>query len=173
MRNIMQNISSMTTNSSMCPDLDFKTRILGFLLTFIIGVIMMIGSIKQLFTIAFSGQRFFAVWYSLGNIVCIASTFFLTGPKKQCEKIIEPTRFKTSIVLFGSIICSLIFGIFGFSKILVLLTVAIQFCALIWYVLSYVPMGRTYCGKCLKNIMFRNEKINSNSINTDSEYNMI
>ena len=169
MRNMIQNFSSMTTNSSMCPDLDFKTRILGFLLTFIIGVIMMIGSIKQLFTLAFTGQRFFAIWYSIGNIVCLASTFFLMGPKKQCEKVLDPTRFKVSIVLFGSIICSLLFGLLGFSKIIILLFVGIQFCALVWYVLSYVPMGRTYCGRCLKNILFSNSK----NDNSDAAYNIV
>jgi hypothetical protein len=154
MKNFVQNISGLSKNNSLCPELDLKTRVIGFFISCLIGIIMMIGSIYQLYTLSFGGQRFFAIWYTLGNIVALSSTFFLMGPKKQCENMMNKIRFKASLLLISSIICCFIFGVFGFNKILVILSVFVQFFALIWYVLSYIPMGRTIVGKFIKNFFF-------------------
>ena len=75
---------------------DLKTRIIGFIISFFLGIFMMISSISQLFTLALGGQRLFAIWYTCGNIVCLSSTFFLMGPKKQCENMMKPQRKCTS-----------------------------------------------------------------------------
>ena len=143
MKNFVQNISGLSKNNSLCPELDLKTRVIGFFISCLIGIIMMIGSIYQLYTLSFGGQRFFAIWYTLGNIVA-----------KQCENMMNKIRFKASLLLISSIICCFIFGVFGFHKILVILSVFVQFFALIWYVLSYIPMGRTIVGKFIKNFFF-------------------
>ena len=76
MKNFVQNISGLSKNNSLCPELDLKTRVIGFFISCLIGIIMMIGSIYQLYTLSFGGQRFFAIWYTLGNIVALSSTFF-------------------------------------------------------------------------------------------------
>ncbi len=36
------------------------------------------------------------------------------------------------------------------SKLLVIICTSIQFCSLVWYVLSYIPHGRALCKNCLK-----------------------
>lgn len=150
-------VSNNYTNPSMCPDLDMKTRIIGFLLTFILGIVMMFGSIAQLFSLALGGQRWFAIWYTAGNIVSLASSFFLMGPKKQCEMMLDPVRATVSFVLGGSMVACVLLAFFGPSKILVLIAIAVQFCALIWYVLSYIPQGREMCGGCLKKLIGYNQ----------------
>ena len=148
-------ISGVASNPSMCPDLDIKTRIIGFILSFIIGVFMMISSISQLTTLALGGQRWFAFWYTSGNCVCLSSTFFLMGPKKQCENMMKPQRKCTSLILFSSMITCLIMAFAGVSKLIVLVAIAIQFMALIWYVLSYVPGGQRMCSGCIKSTISR------------------
>lgn len=146
----IQSITSSVSNSSMCPELDLKTRVIGFVLTFILGIVMMFGSIAQLFSLVLGGQRWFAMWYTAGNVVALSSTFFLMGPKKQCEIMLNPVRATISILLVVSMVLCVIFALLGFSKIIVLVGVIIQFCCLIWYVLSYIPYGRDFCFNCLK-----------------------
>ena len=152
MKSFIRQVSGVASNPSLCPDLDLKTRILGFVISFILGIGMMIGSITQLFSLAFGGQRWFALWYTTGNAVCLSSSFFLMGPKKQCEHMMNPIRATVSMVLLGSMGCCVLFALLGFSKSLVLLAILVQFCSLIWYVLSYIPYGREYCGGCLNGL---------------------
>ena len=154
MKDFVRQVSGFAPNPSMCPDLDLSTRIIGFVLSFIIGFIMMMGSIGQLFSLALGGQRWFAIWYTVGNVVCLSSSFFLMGPKKQCENMLKPIRATVSMILVGSMVFCLVTALLGFSKLIVLIGIGVQFCALIWYVLSYIPYGRTYCGKCMKNCLF-------------------
>ena len=78
-RTLYRSISGVASNPSMCPDLDLKTRIIGFIISFIIGIFMMISSISQLFTLALGGQKWFAIWYTAGNLVCLSSSFFFNG----------------------------------------------------------------------------------------------
>ena len=143
-------ISGASSNTSCCPDLSLKTRIIGFIISFIIGIFMMISSISQLLTLALGGQRYFAVWYTIGNSVCLSSTFFLMGPKRQCQNMMKPERKCTSLVLFISMAACLILAFSGISKLIVLVAIAIQFMALIWYVLSYIPGAQRLCSGCIK-----------------------
>lgn len=148
-------ITGGITNSSLCPELDLKTRIIGFVLSFIIGVFMLILSLSQLFTIALGGARIFAMWYTAGNVVCLSSSFFLMGPKKQCELMLNPVRATVSFVMIGCMISCLVLALLGFSKIIILIIVCVQFCAVIWYVLSYIPGGQGLCKSCLKGVVGR------------------
>ena len=156
-KSLYQTITGVSSNTSLCPDLDLKTRIIGFIISFVIGIFMMISSISQLFTLALGGQRWFAIWYTCGNCVCLSSTFFLMGPKKQCELMMKPARKFTSIVLFGSMITCLFMAFSGISKIIIMIAIIIQFLALLWYVLSYIPGAQSLCSSCIK------RKISSNN----------
>ena len=160
-KSLYQTITGVSSNNSLCPDLDFKTRIIGFIISFIVGIFMMISSISQLFTLALGGQRWFAVWYTLGNCVCLSSTFFLMGPKKQCDNMMKPERKLTSYVLFLSMILSLVLAFTGISKFIIMITIIIQFLSLIWYVLSYIPGAQKLCSACIKKQISRKED-NSN-----------
>jgi hypothetical protein len=64
--------------------------------------------------------------------------------------MMKPTRMIVSIVLVASMAMSLISALIFGSKLLVIIFTAIQFCSLVWYVLSYIPYGRQMCTNCLK-----------------------
>ena len=149
-RTFYKTISVASTNSSMCPDLDLRTRILGFIISFIIGIFMMLSSISQLITLALGGQRWFAFWYTCGNGVCLSSTFFLMGPKKQCENMMKPQRKKTSLLLFLSMAACLLMAFMGISKLIIMIAICLQFIVLLWYVLSYIPGAQKLCAGCVK-----------------------
>ena len=150
-RTLYSSISGVASNPSMCPDLDLKTRIIGFIISFFVGIFMMISSISQLLTLAIGGQKWFALWYTCGNIVCLSSSFFLMGPKKQCENMMKPQRKKTSLLLFFSMIACLLMAFSNISKLIILIAIGVQFLTLIWYVLSYIPGGQKICSSCVKN----------------------
>ncbi len=159
-RSLYNTITGVSSNNSMCPDLDFKTRIIGFVISFVLGIFMMISSISQLFTLALGGQRWFAIWYTCGNGVCLSSTFFLMGPKKQCDNMMKPERKLTSMVLFASMALSLILAFTGISKLIIMLIIIVQFLALIWYVLSYIPGAQRLCSSCIKSRISRGSSDN-------------
>ena len=154
-RTLYKSISGVASNPSMCPDLSLKTRILGFIISFIVGIFMMISSISQLLTLALGGQKWFALWYTCGNIVCLSSSFFLMGPKKQCENMMKPERKLTSMILFISMALCLILAFTGVSKLIIMLFIIIQFISLLWYVLSYIPGAQKLCSSCVKSRISR------------------
>ena len=158
MKNFAQNISGVSNNDSICSNLSIKTRLIGFLLCSIIGMIMIIGSIYKLFNLKIGGTSFFAIWYTLGNIIILSSTLFLKNYRKQRENIFHPKRIIASILLFVSIICCFFFGIIGLPKFLIILTFLIQFVSYIWYSLSYIPMGKTLIGKKVKDFLFGDQE---------------
>ena len=149
-KQLYRTVSNVAQNPSMCPELDLKTRIIGFIVCFIIGIFMLISSISQLLTLALGGQRWFAIWYTAGNTVCLASSFFFMGPKRQCENMLKPERRKISLILFISMLSCVFLALAGFSKLIILLDIGVQFCALTWYVLSYIPNGQLCCKNLLK-----------------------
>ena len=46
-----------------------------------------------------------------------------------------------------------VLALLGFSKLLILAVIFIQCCAMIWYVLSYVPNGQLRCKNMIKGPM--------------------
>ena len=160
-KELYNTITGVASNTSMCPSLDLKTRIIGFIISFFLGMFMMISSISQLFTLALGGQRLFAIWYTCGNIVCLSSSFFLMGPKKQCENMMKPERKLTSIILFISMFLCLILAFTGVSKLIIMIFIIVQFISLLWYVLSYIPGAQKLCSSCIKSRISRSVTDNS------------
>ena len=144
---------NISENPSLCPELDKTTRLIGFIVCFFIGFFMTLSSITQLFTLVLGGERWFAIWYTAGNLVCLASSFFYMGPKQQMENILKPERKNVSFILVISMVSCVVFALLGFSKLLILIDIFIQCCALIWYVLSYVPNGQLCCKNMIKGAM--------------------
>ena len=93
----------------------------------------------------------FAVMYTFGNIFGITSTFFLVGPLKQIKNMCNPNRLIATIVFLASMGMTLFSALYLKSAILVILFVIIQFLALFWYTLSYIPGGRSCFKSCCKN----------------------
>lgn len=120
--------------------LSWETRIKGFIICFIIGILFsLLGSFILLLH---GGMALFAVFYTLGNIISIASTCFLMGPVNQIKKMFAPTRVIATIVVIVMFGLTL-FAAIGLKKAgLVLLFVIIQSVAMTWYSLSYIPYAR-------------------------------
>ena len=84
----------------------------------------------------------FATLYSMGNVLSLASTGFLTGFGRQLKNMFHGTRFVATCVYLGSLIMTLVRAVELKSFPLTILFLAIQWCALMWYCMSYIPGGR-------------------------------
>ncbi|KAM9382729.1 vesicle transport protein SFT2A [Phaethornis superciliosus] len=125
--------------------LSFGTRVRWFAICFIAGTLCSIlGTALLWFP---NGMTLFAVFYTLGNIAALASTCFLMGPMKQLKSMFEPKRLVATVVMLLCLILTLC-AVFWGKKGLAVLFCILQFLAMTWYSLSYIPFARDAVTKC-------------------------
>jgi hypothetical protein len=66
-------IGQVVENNSSCKDCDLKTRIAGFIITFLLGFILQIMSFGALGGLLLGQAHWFAFLYTAGNITSICS----------------------------------------------------------------------------------------------------
>ncbi|XP_015174657.1 PREDICTED: vesicle transport protein SFT2A isoform X2 [Polistes dominula] len=120
--------------------LSWSTRIKGFAICFVIGILCsFLGSFALFLR---RGLTIFAIFYTLGNIISLASTCFLMGPINQLKKMFAATRIIATIVVFISIGMTLFAALHLNNPGLALIFIIIQSIAMTWYSLSYIPYAR-------------------------------
>ncbi|KAK3915535.1 Vesicle transport protein SFT2B [Frankliniella fusca] len=132
-------------NSILSPVLDaatlsWSTRIKGFIICFAIGILLsLLGSVA----LFLHKITIFAVLYTFGNLVSLASTCFLMGPLNQLKKMFASTRIIATILVLV-LICLTLFAALYLKKAgLALLFIILQSLAMTWYSISYIPYART------------------------------
>ncbi|XP_043497570.1 vesicle transport protein SFT2A isoform X2 [Polistes fuscatus] len=120
--------------------LSWSTRIKGFAICFVIGILCsFLGSFALFLR---RGLTIFAIFYTLGNIISLASTCFLMGPVNQFKKMFAATRIIATILVFVSIGMTLFAALHLNNPGLALIFIIIQSIAMTWYSLSYIPYAR-------------------------------
>lgn len=120
--------------------LGWTSRIKGFAFCFGLGFVF---SIIGVFCLPLpKGLRLFALFYSLGNITSIASTCFLMGPVKQLKKMFNSTRVLATITALTFLVLTLVSALVAKKTLLTLVCCVVQFLAMTWYGLSYIPYAR-------------------------------
>ncbi|XP_050188574.1 vesicle transport protein SFT2B isoform X1 [Myiozetetes cayanensis] len=128
--------------------LGWGTRVKGFVACFAIGCLCsLLGSC--LLWIPKKGLILFAVFYTLGNIASIGSTLFLMGPMKQLKRMFEPTRLIATVVMLLCLILTLCSAFWWHKAGLALLFCILQFFAMAWYSISFIPYARDAVKKCI------------------------
>jgi len=125
--------------------LSWGTRVKGFIACFVLGIVLsVVGSI----CIFFRSYIAFALIYTAGNLVAMASTCFLCGPLAQLKKMFAKTRIIATVLVFTFMALTLIFGLAVKKGGLALLFCILQFLAMTWYSISYIPFARDAIKKC-------------------------
>jgi hypothetical protein len=137
-------------NDSCFPTLSLKERLIGFAICFGIGLLIQFLSMGSLVGLLVGKASKFAFMYTLGNIISLCGTFFLVGPTRQFQNMKDPSRMWTSIIFISSMVMTLVSVYLFHSRVLTIIFVIIQFCAYVWYVLSYIPYGRDICMRCIR-----------------------
>ncbi|CAD5211585.1 unnamed protein product [Bursaphelenchus xylophilus] len=125
--------------SQRVTDLSWELRVYCFIGCFILSMVCsLLGS-----PFIFAGKLTeFAVMVSLGSIISIGGTFFLSGPLNQLKKMFEPTRLVATLIYILMIILTLITGLLLRNGVLAVLCIIGQYLAMGWYSLSYIPYAR-------------------------------
>jgi|APGre2960657444_1045066.scaffolds.fasta_scaffold00889_1 hypothetical protein len=69
---------------------------------------------------------------------------FLCGPKKQFQNMTDKTRLLTTIVYVVFMIMTLVSALKWKSLVATICCCFVQYCALFWYSLSYIPFARAF-----------------------------
>lgn len=129
---IFNNLDSSVT-------LSWSTRLKAFAACFVLG---MVFTFCGTFALFMSNITKFAVFYTIGNIISLASTCFLMGPFNQLKKMFASTRIIATILVFVMLGLTLFSSFYLKKAALSLIFIVLQFLALTWYSLSYVPFAR-------------------------------
>lgn len=127
--------------------LSYSSRVKWFVICFASGILCSILGTSLLF-IPTAGPKLFAVFYTLGNIAALSSTCFLMGPLKQLKRMFEPTRLIATIVMLLCLVLTLCAVFWWNKKVLALVLCILQFLAMTWYSISYIPFARDAVIKC-------------------------
>lgn len=133
--------SGILERTNQASTLSWGTRVKGFLICFILGVVCSILGTCLLWVPGF-GLAVFAVLYSLGNICALSSTMFLMGPCRQLKTMWAKERVLATIIMLVCLVLTLCAAFWWKNNGLALLFCILQFLAFTWYGLSYIPFAR-------------------------------
>lgn len=141
---------ALTANSDvMCPSMTIKQRIIGWLSCLALGLVLEFSGMGRGVRAVVGGEKAaerFAILYSVGNLIALMGTFFLAGPMRQIRRMGREHRWAVSLCFLVSMVLTLVVAMLpgnwhGRTLILLILTL-IQWASLVWYTLSYIPLGR-------------------------------
>eukprot|EP00670_Eutreptiella_braarudii_P017201 CAMPEP_0174361608 /NCGR_PEP_ID=MMETSP0811_2-20130205/59989_1 /TAXON_ID=73025 ORGANISM="Eutreptiella gymnastica-like, Strain CCMP1594" /NCGR_SAMPLE_ID=MMETSP0811_2 /ASSEMBLY_ACC=CAM_ASM_000667 /LENGTH=224 /DNA_ID=CAMNT_0015498401 /DNA_START=32 /DNA_END=703 /DNA_ORIENTATION=+ len=135
---------------SLCPKLSLKQRITGFATCAGLGFFCMVLVMFSIFPIPSPVRMGF--FLTLGNLFAITSTGFLVGPMRQLKKMFEKTRIVAALMFLLFMVLTLLSAIWLKSALLTIAFCLCQYCALVWYGLSYIPYGRTAAKKAMNTV---------------------
>ncbi|WOO82345.1 Vesicle transport protein SFT2B [Vanrija pseudolonga] len=104
----------------------------GFLISLLGGIFLVIG---------LAGA--FAVLFGIGAIVSVVGTGFLIGFGRQLKLMFKPVRIVATIVMFAAIGMCFVAAFVMRPAFLCIIFVIIEYLAMAWYSLSYIPYARS------------------------------
>ena len=144
---------SFGKEETLCGDLSYKTRLMGWLGCSIAGMLLSI-IVSLIFVFTGFDVVAYAILYSLGQIISIAGSCFLSTPAGHCKDMMKKHRIIPSCVYIISIILTIVIAVATQIAGLVLLFLVIQIFAYYWYTISFIPFGqkivKKMCECCLE-----------------------
>ncbi|KAJ4362783.1 protein transport protein sft2 [Ascochyta clinopodiicola] len=87
--------------------------------------------------------RKFAILWTMGSVLFLAAWSVMMGPIQYVQHLISGPRLPFTAAYFGSIALTLYFSLGLHSTILTFVAVIAQLVSLLWFTVSYFPMGST------------------------------
>ena len=132
--------------------MSFKERLCAFIFFNLLGYIIQLGSLSNLYLSIKSGEvTSFVLFYTIGNILSLIGTFIYVGVNTQLSNMTAVERRLTSIVFFSSMIFCLVYPIFDsstFGKILTIAAVIVQMISYWIYTISFFPRLQNKLTEC-------------------------
>ncbi|KAA6406375.1 MAG: Vesicle transport Got1 SFT2-like [Lasallia pustulata] len=96
-----------------------------------------------LFPVLSLKPRKFAILWSMGSVLSLASWAVLMGPITYAKHLVSGPRLPFTAAYFASIFMTLYFAVARQNTLLTLFSSMVQLACLMWYLVSYFPMGGT------------------------------
>jgi len=126
--------------SALCS-LTLMQRLALFAMTFGAGVLMLMTAVTFLPLLVVAPHKFAAA-FTMGNVLCITSTWTLTGPRAQLRAMFQPARATAAAMYLGSLLAvmasAFLGGNFRYPLVLVCLFVEIIARKYIGYIYIYI-----------------------------------
>lgn len=87
--------------------------------------------------------RKFAILWTMGSVLFLVSWAVMLGPIQYVQHLISGPRLPFTAAYFGSIALTLYFSLGLHSTLLTFVSSIAQLVCLLWYLVSYFPMGST------------------------------
>ncbi|KAF4720878.1 hypothetical protein FOZ63_030156 [Perkinsus olseni] len=138
-----QSLGLSDHDDSLFPSLTIKQRVIGWACCFTAGVLISIGSFGSFTLLLLGRPTRFALAYTIGNVLQLLSTMFLVGPVRQFKNMFKDNRAIAAAVYLLAMFSTLYTCIRSpHRRVLILIAVIVQFLAILWYALTYIPYGR-------------------------------
>ena len=157
------------TVSTYCPipSLTLQQRIGGCIGCMTLGYLLSFGSWFRLRDLIHGTSTTFVLYFTLGNIISLSGSCFLYGPHAQLQKMWAKSRRLATMLYLLSLFLTLVLAIVASHKqwkevvfrgkdsvcvgVLVLLMI-LQYGAVTWYCLSYIPFARQLAKRCWRRL---------------------
>jgi len=106
-----------------------------------LGALVCFVLVFVLWPIMMAKPKKFAILWSLGSALFLTSWAAMMGPMTYAQHLISAPRLPFTAAYFGSIGLTLYFSLGLGSTILTLIAAIFQLACLLWYLVSYFPMG--------------------------------
>ncbi|CAJ0584158.1 unnamed protein product, partial [Mesorhabditis spiculigera] len=126
--------------------LAWDTRIQCFAGCFILSCI---ASLCASILLMISSLAGFCVLTSIGSIMSLIGTCFLMGPLKQLKNMFSANRWVASLAYIAFIMMALISGLVLKNTPLALIFTILQYVAMAYYSLTYIPFAKQYIDRWL------------------------
>jgi|UPI0005819B9A hypothetical protein len=127
------------------PDLSWRERLIGCGTCMVAGYLLSMGSFWRLKDLVRGDPYPFVINATIGNIISLSGSFFLSGPHAQLQKMWHETRRVATAVYLASLILTLLIAFGkppGPNAFYLLVLMACQYVTITWYCLSYIPFAR-------------------------------
>ncbi|KAK6069724.1 hypothetical protein SCUP234_10479 [Seiridium cupressi] len=94
-----------------------------------------------LWPILIAKPRKFAILWSFGSVLFLCSWAAMMGPMAYVQHLLSGNRLPFTAAYFGSIFMTIYFSLGLQNTVLTLLSAIVQLACLLWYLVSYFPMG--------------------------------
>ncbi|KPA79386.1 hypothetical protein ABB37_05238 [Leptomonas pyrrhocoris] len=135
-------------SGQLFKDLTWTQRMQGFL---VLLSMALFTTLMSWFALGMASYWKYSLLSSLGSLLSMLSTIILMGPSTQLAYMFDEYRFNATVMYVGSLLLAFFVAIIFQSVLLCVLCGLLQYAALVWYSLSYVPYGR----ETLVSIVFR------------------
>jgi hypothetical protein len=132
-------------DSGLLPALTWQQRLIGCVTCMILGYLLSFGSFFRIRDLLLGNPLPFVLNATVGNVIALAGTCFLSGPAMQVKKMFHETRRAASIAYLTSLVLTIVVAytpIPGLKGILLIILLIIQYISVFWYCLSYIPYAR-------------------------------